>query len=46
MTASRRDIFDTYTAQDFERAFAPHFAIDQRVMLSPSDRTLYLMTAR
>jgi ribosomal protein L11 methylase PrmA len=46
MTASRRDIFDTYTTEDFERAFAQHFTIDQRAMLSPSDRTLYLMTAR
>ena len=33
-------------ADDFERAFAPRFTIDQRATLAPSDRTLYLMTAR
>lgn len=46
MIASRPGMFDGYTAGEFERAFAPRFVIDERAAVAPSDRTLYLMTAR
>jgi ribosomal protein L11 methylase PrmA len=46
MLAGRRDIFDAYTAAQFEEAFAAHFRVDQRATLVSSDRVLYLMTAR
>ena len=46
MLAGRRDIFETYTAAHFEEAFAAHFRVEQRATLAPSNRVLYLMTAR
>ncbi len=46
MLAGRRDIFDTYTGAHFEEAFAAHFRVEQRATLAPSNRVLYLMTAR
>jgi hypothetical protein len=45
MLASREDIFDGYTLEAFEQAFAGYFAIEQRFPLPSSDRVLYLMTA-
>jgi hypothetical protein len=45
MLASREDVFEGYTLEGFERAFAGHFTIEQRVPLPSSDRVLYLMTA-
>lgn len=46
MLAGRDDVFEDYAGEPFERAFAAHFTIDERVALMPSDRVLYLMTAR
>lgn len=46
MMASRSDIFEGYTAEEFERAFSAHFTIEQRTVIPTSDRLLYLMTAR
>lgn len=45
MMASRADIFESYTAEEFERAFSARFTIEQRAVISTSDRLLYLMTA-
>ncbi len=45
MLASRADVFDSYTAEEFERAFSARFTIEQRAVISTSDRLLYLMTA-
>jgi cyclopropane fatty-acyl-phospholipid synthase-like methyltransferase len=42
----REDVFDGYTPEGFERAFAEHFEIDRRVPLGGSERTLYAMTGR
>jgi hypothetical protein len=42
----REDVFDGYTAEGFERAFAEHFEIDRRVPLAGSERALYAMTGR
>jgi hypothetical protein len=46
MLASRDDIFSGYGQEQFERAFEAAFRIEQRAALAPSDRMLYLMTAR
>lgn len=46
MLASREDVFTDYTLEGFERSLAGRFTIDERVTLSPSDRVLYLLTAR
>jgi SAM-dependent methyltransferase len=46
MLAGRVDVFEAYTAEEFERAFGAHFTIEQRVPVAPSDRLLYLLTAR
>ena len=45
MLASRADVFESYTVEEFERAFSARFAIEQRAVISTSDRMLYLMTA-
>jgi hypothetical protein len=39
-------VFDDYTIDEFERAFAARFTFDEVVTLSPSGRVLYLMSAR
>jgi hypothetical protein len=46
MMASRADVFDHYTAEEFELAFNARFTIDQRAGVPASDRLLYLMTSR
>ena len=46
MLAGRDETFDNYDAASFERAFESRFTVDERVVLTPSDRVLYLMTAR
>lgn len=46
MLAGRDERFGDYDAAAFERAFALRFTIDERVVLTPSERVLYLMTAR
>ncbi|WP_435018994.1 class I SAM-dependent methyltransferase [Tundrisphaera sp. TA3] len=46
LLASRIDIFDDYTTEGFEAAFAEHFAIRRRERVGDSERTLYLMDAR
>jgi hypothetical protein len=46
LLASRKDIFDDYTREGFEAAFAEHFAIDRAESIVESERTLYLMRAR
>jgi hypothetical protein len=43
LLASREDIFDAYSRQDFERAFKPFFAILRAEQLEDSARWLYLM---
>jgi hypothetical protein len=45
MLSARRDIFDTYTQAHFEAAFGAHFRVDERTVLAPSGRVLYLLTA-
>ena len=45
MMASRADVFESYTAEEFERAFSARFTIEQRAVIPTSDRLLYLMTA-
>jgi ribosomal protein L11 methylase PrmA len=40
---SRKDIFDHYTQEEFERAFARHFKIHEKQPVSDSERVLYLM---
>jgi SAM-dependent methyltransferase len=44
MLASRADVFESYTVEEFERAFSARFTIEQRAVISTSDRLLYLMT--
>ena len=46
MLQGREDIFGEYTQAAFESAFGARFEIDERVVLSPSDRVLYRMTTR
>lgn len=46
MLASRRDIFDTYTQEGFERAFSTAFEIESATPVRESVRTIYLMRRR
>ncbi len=46
MLATREDVFDGYTREGFERAFTPHFTIDEASPVSESERTLYVMRRR
>lgn len=46
MLKSRADIFTHYDEAGFEQAFGRVFTIDERVALTPSSRSLYLMSAR
>lgn len=46
MLAGRDDVFADYTRERFEQAFSRHFSIDEQIELAPSERVLYLMTAR
>jgi ribosomal protein L11 methylase PrmA len=46
LLASRQDIFDDYTREGFEAAFAESFTIDRAEPIAESERTLYLMRAR
>jgi hypothetical protein len=43
MLATREDVFNDYTRDGFERAFASHFTIDEATPVSESQRTLYVM---
>jgi hypothetical protein len=43
LLASREDVFDDYTREGFERAFAAHFAIEAREPIPESERTLYAL---
>ena len=45
MLASREDIFDRYSQDDFERAFEARFRITSKDPVGDSGRTLYLMDA-
>ena len=46
MLQGREDVFGEYTQAAFELAFGARFEIDERVVLSPSNRLLYRMTTR
>lgn len=46
LLASRKDIFDTYTQEEFERAFSKHFEIKNTNPIPGSQRVLYLMTKK
>ena len=43
LLVTREDIFDSYTREEFERAFGELFDVRRRVPLGGSDRTLYIM---
>jgi ribosomal protein L11 methylase PrmA len=42
---SRKDIFDKYTVEDFEKAFKTRFSIEEKIKIKESERHLYLMKA-
>jgi hypothetical protein len=46
LLVTREDIFDSYTREEFERAFGEVFYITRRVPLSGTERTLYVMARR
>jgi hypothetical protein len=46
MLASREDIFDSYTQDEFERAFGAKFTIEQAIPVRESMRTIYVMRRR
>jgi hypothetical protein len=46
MLASREDIFDAYTQEEFERSFAARFTIEQAIPVRESVRTIYVMRRR
>ena len=46
LLAGRDDIFDEYTREGFEAAFAEHFTAERAEPITESDRILYLMRAR
>ena len=43
LLANRTDVFDNYTPENFESAFARRFEIEDRSPIPGSDRNLYLM---
>jgi hypothetical protein len=43
LLASRKDIFDSYTEEDFEKAFGIYFNIREKTKIKDTKRTLYLM---
>lgn len=46
LLANREDIFDEYTKEDFEKAFAKSFHIREATVIKGSKRVLYLMEKR
>jgi len=44
--ATRKDIFDKYTEEGFEEAFALFFKLEEKVSIPGSQRTLYLFKRR
>jgi len=46
LLAGRADVFDDYTAEGFESAFAEHFTFERSERIVDGERTLYLMRAR
>ena len=42
LLATRKDIFDQYTQEGFEKAFAGYFTLEKKESIPGSDRTLYL----
>ena len=42
LLATRKDIFDSYTEEGFEKAFATRFTLEKKELISGSERTLYL----
>ncbi len=46
LLASREDIFDHYTRDDFEKVFAERFTICEKAAVRDSERTMYLMQRR
>lgn len=45
LLASRDDIFDFYTKEEFEKAFSKYFKISRQQKISGSSRIIYLMKA-
>lgn len=43
LLSSRKDIFDKYNEEDFEKAFKMYFNIKQKTKIKDTKRTLYLM---
>jgi hypothetical protein len=43
LLASREDIFPDYDSNGFERAYSPHFTIEEKREVKGSERILYLM---
>jgi hypothetical protein len=46
LLVARRDIFDSYTQQEFERSFQEVFIIEKSIAIRESERRLYLMNVR
>ena len=46
LLSSRRDIFDGYTEEGFERAFGIFFEIEMKRRIEGTERTLYFMKSR
>jgi hypothetical protein len=46
LLATREDVFDDYTREGFEQAFAAHFEIEEREAIADSQRTLYRLRRR
>lgn len=46
LLATRKDIFDTYTIEDFEVEFGKYFTIKDKKAINESDRIVYLMGKR
>jgi hypothetical protein len=46
MLRGREHVFPDYEAEHFERAFASYFALDERIVIEPSNRVLYLFSER
>lgn len=42
LTAHRKDVFEDYTEENFEKQFSLYFQLKQKTVLAPSQRILYL----
>ena len=46
LLTTRKDVFPNYTKEGFEKAFKQYFTIEQSILITGTERTLYLMSRK